>query len=237
MVCIYRIYNIFTEESYVGQTRNFEQRMRSHFNNKSYSVFFDKMMNYEGYENFRVEIIEQFDENVPQEILDEREDFYIQFYDCVFSGYNLKRGGQHCRGESNANVKLTEQEVYDIREAYKNHKNKHDVFQKYSNKVTWYYFSNLWEGVSWKNIHMDVYTSENKYYYTYTVPATANLEFTPEEVLELRKRYVTESARDIYESVKDRCKYQTFQMILWGRYYKNIPVYDKKHKIWKNVNN
>ena len=61
---------------------------------------------------------------------------------------------------------------------------------------------------------------------------SASAVFTDEEVLELRKRYVNESAKQIYESVKDKCKFQTLQMILWGRYYSNIDIYDKRNKVW-----
>lgn len=175
-----------------------------------------------------------------ESMLDSLEDYYIKIYHSNDPGYgyNVARGGQHNIGESNPNCKLTEFDVYNIREAYKNHKRKRDVYQEYSYKVSWYYFSNLWEGTCWKNIHYDVYTEENINYYKYETSLgenAASAVFTNKEVFQIRSRYVNESASKIYEDYKERCKYQTFQSILWGRYYKEIPVYDKKNKVWKNI--
>lgn len=39
----------------------------------------------------------------------------------------------------------------------------------------------------------------------------------------------------IYKDYKDRVKYQTFQAMLWGRSYKNLPIYKKKEKKWINI--
>jgi len=87
---------------------------------------------------------------------------------------------------------------------------------------------------------MDVYTLENKLYYKRnTISSEAKSKgaaFSDNEVIELRKRYVNESANQIYESVKDRCKFQSLQQILWGRQYTYLPIYDKTNKIWINTN-
>jgi hypothetical protein len=58
---------------------------------------------------------------------------------------------------------------------------------------------------------------------------------TDEEVIAVRTRYQTEDARTIYEDYKDRMKYETFQQVLWGRTYKNLPIYKKKEKKWINI--
>lgn len=60
-----------------------------------------------------------------------------------------------------------------------------------------------------------------------------NSTFSDQEAIELRKRYVHETAKQIYDSVKDRCSFQTLQCILWGRYYSHLKIYDKKEKKWK----
>lgn len=60
-------------------------------------------------------------------------------------------------------------------------------------------------------------------------------QFSDKEVIEIRKRYVNESANEIYKDYKDRVKYQTFQAMLWGRSYKNLPIYKKKEKKWINI--
>jgi hypothetical protein len=59
-------------------------------------------------------------------------------------------------------------------------------------------------------------------------------KFTNEEVINIRERYVNENAKQIYENYSDRCTYQAFQAILWGRTYKDLPIYKKKEKKWIN---
>lgn len=86
---------------------------------------------------------------------------------------------------------------------------------------------------------MDVYSPENLNYYKYQTSYGENSKyaaFSNEEVLYLRERYVNETAAEIYKSVSDKCKFATLQAILYGRYYTNIPIYDKKNKIWINKN-
>lgn len=82
----------------------------------------------------------------------------------------------------------------------------------------------------------EVFTEENKQYYIYKNSQGANGEaiLTNEEVLELRKKYVNSSAKELYEDYKNKIGFQTFQQILWGRTYKNVPIYKKKEKKWIN---
>ena len=84
----------------------------------------------------------------------------------------------------------------------------------------------------------EVFTEENKNYYIYENSRGAknpNASFTADEIIAIRTRYVTENAKQIYEDYKDRVAYQTFQMILWGRYYDDLPIYKKKEKKWINI--
>lgn len=59
----------------------------------------------------------------------------------------------------------------------------------------------------------EVFTEENKKYYindNSRGESSSSSKFTNEEVLSLRKRYVTESAKKIYEDYKDRVSFQSF---------------------------
>ena len=135
----------------------------------------------------------------------------------------------------NPNRKLDEEDVYNIRLAYRDHKNVKDVYENYKDKISYNYFLNIWEGRSWKHIMPEVFTEGNKIYYKQQTSLGENSSkaiFTDEEVLHLRERYINETAREIYESVKDRCSFQTLQQILWGRYYSYIKFYDKRKKKW-----
>ena len=84
---------------------------------------------------------------------------------------------------------------------------------------------------------MEVYTEENKNFYKYHATDgsnSINAKFTNEEVMIMRKRYVNEDARSIYQDYQNRCSYNTLQQILWGRTYKDLPIYKKKTKTWVN---
>ena len=83
----------------------------------------------------------------------------------------------------------------------------------------------------------EVFTEENKKYYSTEATngeKSTNAKFSNEEVIKIRERYVSENAKTIYEDYKNRCSYNTIQQILWGRTYKNLPIYKKKEKKWIN---
>ena len=84
----------------------------------------------------------------------------------------------------------------------------------------------------------EVYTEENKRYYSREATngeKSCKAKFTNDEVLRCRQRYMNETAQQIYQDFKDRCKYQSFQGILCGRSYKDLPIYLKKEKKWINL--
>ena len=232
MVGIYRITNNITGQTYVGQSRNIEKRFAAHRQHKT-TLVGSEIEKY-GINNFTFEVLEECEISE----LDDREDFYIQLYDSICSGYNKIRGGQHNRGESNSNCKLSEDEVYKIREHYKNHDIKRQVYLAYKDTITFGYFSNVWEGRSWPDTHYDVYTPENIEYYRHTGMAYGVLYqkcgMTQIDILNMRQRYMTETAKEIYESYKNHIQYQTLQSILWGRSYKDLPIYLKQEKRWIN---
>lgn len=236
MVGIYKITNLLNGKSYIGQSHNIEKRMKSHTYKNDSNI--SREINKYGKENFSFDVLQECDES---ELDDLEEKYILEFNSIEPNGYNIRHGGQHNKGLSNPNCKLTPEEVYDIREAYNNHEFCRQVYEKYKDKVTFNYFQNLWEGRSWKNIHMDVYTPENKKFFVdrYVLnkwvceDGAPSMIFTVDEVHEIRERYVNETAREIYEDYKDRCSFQTIQQILWGRHFQNvIPIYDKKKKNW-----
>lgn len=229
IIGIYKITNLLDGRSYIGQSRNIENRFKEHLYHNESPI--DKDIHELGANNFSFDILEICNESD----LDLKEEYYINFYNSINNGYNMIKGGQHNIGESNPKSKLTEQEVYYIRECYNNHEPINSIYELFKNKITKAYFYNLWEGHSWNNIHMDVYTEENKNYYKYEYQigqdSTKSI-FTNLEILQLRIRYQNETAEEIYPSVKDRCSLQTLKSILWGRHYSQIIVYDKKNKKW-----
>lgn len=85
--CIYKITNLINGKIYIGQTNNYNRRYREH-KNKMYGncekVLYDAINAY-GFENFKMEQIEDYVENY-----NEREYYWIEYYDCqVPKGYNV----------------------------------------------------------------------------------------------------------------------------------------------------
>lgn len=94
---VYKITNNINNCIYIGITNNFQRRMREHKNNaenfdyKYKSKLYNAIRKY-GMENFNAEIIEVVDN---REQLEEREKYWIEFYDSTNHdlGYNITKGG------------------------------------------------------------------------------------------------------------------------------------------------
>lgn len=101
MTCgIYLITNKKTGQKYIGQSINIENRWRQHCNgrNEKNSYIDDSIAKY-GKTNFELTILEE----VPQEKLSEREQYWIAKYDTFENRkhYNLTPGGESLFGEDN----------------------------------------------------------------------------------------------------------------------------------------
>lgn len=236
MIGIYKITNKLNGKSYIGQSNNIERRIKEHQTKGASSrIPLDIAIQKYGKDNFIYEVIEE----VLPEQLNERESFWIKYYNTVETGYNCSEGGdQQSIGENNGKAKITEADVIEIRKAYNSHLKQKDVYEKYKDIISFGYFQNLWQGRSWSHVMPEVFTKENKDYYIYQNSIGSqgsSAKFSDDEVIAIRKRYVDENAKTIYEDYKDRVSYQTFQAMLWGRSYKNLPIYKKKEKKWINI--
>lgn len=236
MIGIYKITNknnpnIF----YVGKSNNIERRFKEHIQ-KSYKqsrIPFDELINNENKDTFNFEILEL----CSIEQLNEKEKFWIDKLQATKSGNIFDGGLTDVVGEHNPKSKLTIDDVVYIRQAYNEHKKQKEVYEQFKNIISFNHFQNVWQGRVWSHIMPEVFTAENKQYYIYENSkggSSKGSAFTDEEVMAIRTRYVTESAKQIYQDYKDRVTFQSFQMILWGRYYNNLPIYKKKEKQWTN---
>ena len=236
MIGIYKITKISNGKSYIGQSNDIERRFKEHqIKGETSRIPVDAAIKKYGINAFTYEILEQ----CQLEQLNERETYWIQYYDTVNNGYNCSIGGDNQSiGENNGKSKLTEQDIIKIRIAYANHKKQKEIYEEYKDIISFSYFQNLWQGRSWKHIMPEVFTEENKKYYIYQNSNGSNgasAKFTDEEVINIRKRYENESAKQIYQDYNERVSYQTFQALLLGRSYKNLPIYKKKEKKWINI--
>lgn len=86
---IYKITNINNGKSYIGQTkRTVEQRWKEHLYDEKNILLIRAMKKY-GVESFKIETIEQCTDCE----LDNREIYWISYYDTYNNGYNLTLGG------------------------------------------------------------------------------------------------------------------------------------------------
>lgn len=96
---IYKITNNINNKCYIGQSKNIKRRFSDHKSEGYRKFHADKRLyrSFEKYglENFTFEIIETCETCN----LDEREIYWIQYYDSYNNGYNDTKGGQGCRGK------------------------------------------------------------------------------------------------------------------------------------------
>lgn len=91
---IYKITNNINSKIYIGKTKlNISERFKQHCsdstkNSEEKRPLYNAMKKY-GTEHFQVELIEE----CADEIADEREKFWINFYNSYYDGYNATLGG------------------------------------------------------------------------------------------------------------------------------------------------
>ena len=239
MMGIYKFENQKNGKCYIGQSVALEARYWSHFRNhqnsnlRDYNTKFYRALRKYGFECFTYSILEQAD-YFSKEELNKKEKYWIQYYDSYKNGYNSNLGGEKVteNAEKHPMAKLTNQEVLEIKKLLKNSNiNQYDIAKQYN--ITQSEISNINEGKKWTTIGI----------YNYPIRKSGALRtginnpkaiFTEEQVNEIRKRYVNESGRQIYQDYQSLCSYTTFERVLIGKTYTNLPIYKKKEKKWIN---
>ena len=94
---IYKFINKENGNIYIGQSQNITARKRSHINDalshgKNSSCPLHRAILKYGEEGFDFEIVEE----CPRELLNERERYWIEYYDSYHNGYNASPGGDNC---------------------------------------------------------------------------------------------------------------------------------------------
>lgn len=229
---IYLIENIINGHKYVGQSKNIGKRWKTHLNrynsnNKEYNKVLYKAFRKYGINNFSFSVIEECD----AELLNDREIYWINYYDAYNNGYNCSYNRQPIPmdGQDHFNYKLTEQDVIDIRTAYKNHKRCKEVFKRYQERINWTGFHKIWIGATWKKIMMDVYTPENIEFHKHNTGQKGDENgrslLTAEQVKEIRLRKKNgENIKDVYEDYK-------YTGIKYNSFYNTWQNYNWKHII------
>ena len=132
---IYKITEKSTGFMYIGQSVDIARRFREHkLGKNNYGI--DLVISEKGVENFDFEIIEYCN----PEFLNEKDKYWIKYYNSNKDGYNLRPGGtstRHVYGEKVNTAILTNEEVLQYRKEYTNEPaesiyNKHNLQEKIS---------------------------------------------------------------------------------------------------------
>lgn len=223
MIGIYVVENMINHKKYVGQSKNIEIRWQDHKYHRGKGLL-SQAIKTVGVQNFKFSVIEECE----AEWLDILEKYYIKKLNTIYpNGYNKAEGGKikTPSGEKNPKSILTEQDVYSIREDYKNHVNINDAYSKYSGKITIHGFKSVWNGNSWKSIHMDVYTPENREWHRINFDRITNHSrvVSDDDIRKIRDiRNTTSLPRAEILKMFPKININTFNDIWYDRTFKHI---------------
>ena len=202
---IYIIKNIINNKVYIGQSVDIHRRWLVHYslgkidanpNRAEFNSQLHTAMRELGRENFYIEILEECEKDK----LNDREIFWINYYNSYKNGYNATKGGDFeivdNSGENNARAILTTEDVIYIRECYNNHIPFREVFKFYSDKISKRGLQNIWWFKTWKNIHPEYHTEENKLWHKTcaksnpsNIAANNKRSFSNKEIIYIRQLY------------------------------------------------
>ena len=123
---IYKIINIHYYKVYIGQTiRRVKDRFNRHINdalNNIIDTHFARAIRKYGKENFQIEII---DTAQSQNELNEKERYWIQYYNSVKEGYNetdaiSKCGGNTYQSKTKKKIKIIKEKIRQTKISAKN---------------------------------------------------------------------------------------------------------------------
>lgn len=172
MGIIYCFTNNINDKKYIGQTINPLQRYNAHKsnytnkNNKEYNSLIHQAFRKYGFENFTYEILANNIDDI--EILNQLEIYYIKHLNTqVPNGYNIEAGGKNCikpktlehkKKEIWGQAKLTEEEIIDLRKAYKRNESPTKIYnEKYKDRIHYNSFLNIWSGRRYALIMPEVF--------------------------------------------------------------------------------
>lgn len=225
MIGIYKITNLITGKAYYGSSSHIEDRQEYHFrvgrewtskpiNNKSVLSTFYQDIHDLGKENFRFEVLEEFDK---VSLLEEREQFYID--NSTEELYNMDRKvGKVARGIDASKAKLSSEQLTEIISLLKENKlSDREIAKKYN--ICFNAISEINNGYTY---HQDNETYPIR---KFQQKGHGRL-FTDEEVITYRKEYDANGhqAKILYnrDNLQERMSYCTFYRMCKRETYKEI---------------
>ena len=116
---IYKIENLINHKIYIGKSIDIRGRWSfhkcaSHWDNSS-KILYQAFKKY-GLENFSFEVLENINPS-DKELLNQKEQYWIKYYDSYYNGYNQTKGGD---GDISDNRVVSEFDIINIRTKYYN---------------------------------------------------------------------------------------------------------------------
>lgn len=215
---IYLIQNNINKKCYIGKSSNIENRWKYHKENyngiKEYDKPLYRAFRYYGLNNFSFSIIENIDNYNENTILvNNRERYWINYYNSFKSGYNATIGGDGGITVLNPRQKygkITKDDVIYLRKRYKECKYPGSYIYEYEfkNKISKRGFQAIWLGQNSKDIMPEVFTNENK---------IKQLQLNRGYAGILRRKISLEEKHNILEGIKKKPINQ-----VWREKYQNI---------------
>ena len=239
MMGIYKFQNKINKKIYIGQSISLETRYKSHYNNyknpnlEDYNTKFYNALRYYGFENFSYEILESADYFTKEE-LNEKEIYWISYFNSYEDGYNSNRGGFKVteNSEDHPMAKLTNEQVLEIKHKLKTTTiSQYQIAEEYG--VTQSLIAEINNGRRWAAIGIQEQYPIRNQGIMRTGSKNHRSVLTDEQVMDMRKRNANGESRSlIFEDYKNICSRSTLDKVISGRAYTNLPIY--KNGEWIN---
>lgn len=231
---IYKITNLINNKCYIGQAKDIYERYFNHhqydYKRLDYQIY--QAMRKYGIENFSIEVLELC---APSE-LNNKEIYWIEKFDSFHHGYNMTLGGtflspkvltkeaemkrnltreskQSLQDENHPRAKLTNEEVLNIRQRYRNGENVHSIHKDYSELYSFESFQQIVLGDHYKGVG-NIPTAKDK--------KLANSQFTEQDIIDIRYAYYQENATQNSLAKKYNVSQSTIKDIVNRVSYKEV---------------
>lgn len=226
MTGIYKITNKNDGKCYIGKALNIKERWQGHKddsfcseqrwqeNKRKEQTHFHRALRKYGVDAFTWEILEE----CPKEMLNEREIYWIEFYNSFSNGYNMTLGGDgysNGGGENSPGAKITKVQSDLIKKKLKEHWSTAQI-QTLIPEATSGMVSAINFGRTWFD--------ENESY-PLSIDNGHRL-WSDEEAMKIKQEYANgETIADL--SRKYQCAKETISNLVSGKSYTNLPIIER----------
>ena len=249
---IYKISFLSTSKVYIGQSTDIYRRLWEHWasanafednlnekTKRDYQLPIHRAMRKYGHGSTCLEILER----CPKESLNEREKYWIDFYQSADKkyGYNLSYGGQDSfglKGERHSRAILTQRQVDEIKDLLQHGTitMKEIAAQYHVSKVT---ITNINRGKTWhvEGKQYPIRSDADNLNIATEAIRKKTIKATREEVIAIRQKYATMcSLQEIYDAYSQYSAHYINRIIYNSQVYPDIPLFNRKTRQWEYKN-